>query len=90
MFEGYDPGKFYDEMFASDGSVRPHAAPLMERFNKLDPADYRARKEICELYFLRQGITFNVYHDDQGTERIFPFDPVPRVMPSEEWEHLEA
>ncbi|MGA0899082.1 MAG: circularly permuted type 2 ATP-grasp protein [Luteolibacter sp.] len=90
MFEGYDPGKFYDEMFASDGSVRPHAAALMERFNKLDPADYRARKEICELYFLRQGITFNVYHDDQGTERIFPFDPVPRVMPSEEWEHLEA
>ena len=68
MFNGYDPGKFYDEMFASDGSVRPHAAALMERFERLDPDDYMARKEICELYFLRQGITFNVYHDNQGTD----------------------
>lgn len=90
MFTGYDPGQFYDEMFSSDGLVRPHAATLQERFDQLDPKDFAARKEICELYFLRQGITFNVYSDDQGTERIFPFDPVPRVMPAEEWEHLEA
>lgn len=89
-FEGYGQGKLYDEMFASDGSARLHAAPLMVRFNQFDPADYRARKEICELCFLRQGTPFYVYHDDQGTERIFPLDPVPRVMPSEEWEHLEA
>ena len=90
MFKGYDPGKFYDEMFAEDGTVRSHCAPLLEKFGKVDQRDFLARKADSELYFLRQGITFNVYHDDRGTERIFPFDPIPRVMPADEWEHLEA
>ncbi|HEX5790403.1 MAG TPA: circularly permuted type 2 ATP-grasp protein, partial [Luteolibacter sp.] len=82
MFDGYDPGVFHDEMFSADGAVRPHAAALHKRFARLKPDDFMARKAICELYFLRQGITFNVYHDNQGTERIFPFDPVPRVIPA--------
>ncbi|KAB2642940.1 MAG: circularly permuted type 2 ATP-grasp protein [Verrucomicrobia bacterium] len=90
MFEGYDPGKFYDEMFGADGSVRSHCAPLLQRFGQLEQKDFLARKANSELYFLRQGITFNVYHDDRGTERIFPFDPIPRVMSAEEWEPLEA
>ena len=90
MFKGYDPGKFYDEMFCEDGSVRGHCAPLFDKFGKVDQRDFLARKANSELYFLRQGITFNVYHDDRGTERIFPFDPIPRVMPASEWEHLEA
>ena len=79
MFEGYEPGKFYDEMFAEPGKVRDYCDPLYHRFNGLSERDFLARKATCELYFLRQGITFNVYHDNQGTERIFPFDPVPRV-----------
>ncbi|MBU6171838.1 MAG: circularly permuted type 2 ATP-grasp protein, partial [Verrucomicrobia bacterium] len=90
LFEGYDLGIFYDEMFAADGGVRPHCGPLQDRFREIDPRDFLARKASSELYFLRQGITFNVYHDDRGTERIFPFDPIPRVMPAGEWEHLEA
>jgi uncharacterized circularly permuted ATP-grasp superfamily protein len=90
IFKGYDPGVFYDEMFGADGSVRDHCAPLLRRFSGIDQKDFLARKANSELYFLRQGITFNVYHDDQGTERIFPFDPVPRVMPADEWEQLEA
>jgi|GEM_PF-3280334 len=79
MFNGYDPGKFYDEMFSSDGSVRSHCSPLWSKFGKLDQQDFLARKTISELYFLRQGITFNVYHDDRGTERIFPFDSLAIV-----------
>ncbi|MGL5016716.1 MAG: circularly permuted type 2 ATP-grasp protein, partial [Luteolibacter sp.] len=75
MFKGYDPGKFYDEMFCEDGSVRPHCAPLLQKFGMIDQKDFLTRKANSELYFLRQGITFNVYHDDRGTERIFPFDP---------------
>ncbi|MGD7653148.1 MAG: circularly permuted type 2 ATP-grasp protein [Verrucomicrobiales bacterium] len=90
MFKGYDPGKFYDEMFSADGSVRTQCDPLLDRFSELDEEDFLMRKSNSELYFLRQGITFNVYHDEQGTERIFPFDPVPRVMPSHEWQELEA
>jgi uncharacterized circularly permuted ATP-grasp superfamily protein len=90
MFEGYDPGEFYDEMFEPDAAARGHCAPLFERFGGLKEKDFLARKAATELYFLRQGITFNVYHDERGTERIFPFDPVPRVIPAEEWDHLEA
>jgi uncharacterized circularly permuted ATP-grasp superfamily protein len=90
MFKGYDPGKFYDEMFDPTGTVRGHCAPLLQKFGKVDQKDFLTRKANSELYFLRQGITFNVYHDDRGTERIFPFDPIPRVMPAHEWEHLEA
>ena len=84
MFKGYDPGKFYDEMFEATGDVRPHCAPLLQKFGKVDQRDFLTRKANSELYFLRQGITFNVYHDDRGTERIFPFDPIPRVMPASE------
>ena len=90
MFEGYDPGEFYDEMFAPTGEARSHCAPVAERFRTMSRQDFLARKATAELYFLRQGITFNVYHDERGTERIFPFDPVPRVIPASEWEHLEA
>ena len=90
MFDRYDPGGFYDEMFGEDSSVRAHCAPLMDRFGSLETQDFLERKAGSELYFLRQGITFNVYHDRRGTERIFPFDPVPRVLTAAEWEHLEA
>lgn len=90
LFENYDPGCFHDEMFAADGDARPHCRPLMERLASMQADDFLSRKAISELYFLRQGVTFNVYHDDRGTERIFPFDPVPRVISAEEWDHIES
>ncbi len=90
MLKGYQPDAFFDEMFTPDGTVRPHCAPLLDRIAALDQNDFEARKATCELYFLTQGVTFNVYHDSRGSERIFPFDPVPRVIPANEWEHLES
>ena len=90
MFKGYDAEKFYDEMFSPDGKVRPHCGPLHDKFQQIDEEDFLSRKATSELYFMRQGITFNVYHEDEGSERIFPFDPVPRVIPADEWEVIEA
>lgn len=90
MFEGYDPGKFHDEMFQAAGLVRNHCVPLIERFAHMDEASFRERMAVAELYFLRQGITFNVYHDDRGSERIFPFDPIPRVIEANEWDAIES
>ncbi|MGJ8634429.1 MAG: circularly permuted type 2 ATP-grasp protein [Luteolibacter sp.] len=89
MFKGYSAENFYDEMFSTDGSVRDHCEPLHRKFQGFDEKDFLARKATSELYFMRQGITFNVYHDDQGSEKIFPFDPVPRVIPAKEWELIE-
>lgn len=90
MFEGYNPCRYYDELYEPDGSPRPHCAALLDRLGQVDRDDFLARKAGSELHFLRQGITFNVYHDDQGTERIFPFDPIPRVLSAGEWEEIEA
>ncbi|MFN9027079.1 MAG: circularly permuted type 2 ATP-grasp protein, partial [Akkermansiaceae bacterium] len=90
MLEGYQPDAFFDEMFQPDRTVRPHCKPLYDRIAALDQKDFDARKATCELYFLKQGVTFNVYHDSRGSERIFPFEPVPRVIPAHEWDHLES
>lgn len=76
-------------MFAADGSVRPHYAALLERFRAMDAGEYERKQALADQSFLTQGITFTVYSDDRGTEKIFPFDLLPRIIPAAEWEHLE-
>ncbi len=90
MLKGYDPKEFFDEMFAPGGVPRRHYERLQAHFAGMSLADFDERRRDLDLAFLRQGITFNVYGDQQGTERIFPFDLVPRIIPAREWEHIEA
>lgn len=90
MFDGYGTDDFYDEMFQPDGAPRPFCQSLLERFERIPDEDFATRRAACDAHFLRHGITFNVYHDQKGTERIFPFDPMPRVISAEEWDHIEA
>lgn len=87
-FSHYEIGPFFDEVFQPDGEVRPHYRRLMARLAELEPDDFGSKREAVELSFLRQGITFTVYGDAQGTERIFPFDMVPRIIPNSEWQFL--
>jgi uncharacterized circularly permuted ATP-grasp superfamily protein len=89
-FQQYDPGAFYDEMMDARGGIRPHYAHFLKHFSTVSPEEFDAKRTAVDLSFLRQGVTFNVYGDSQGTERIFPFDLVPRIIPASEWEHLEA
>ena len=88
----YDPGIFFDEMFnsAQAGDVRPHYRRMAERLNTLELPEFEERRAAVDLAFLRRGVTFTVYNDSQGTERIFPFDLIPRVIPSTEWKRIEA
>jgi len=90
LLDKYNPGDFFDEMFASEGQVRPHYAALFERFQNLDREEFEQRRDAVDAAFLRQGITFTVYSDEQGTERIFPFDLVPRIIPAAEWSKIET
>src|SRR5277367_7158278 len=90
LLDKYKPGDFFDEMFSAEGLVRPHYAALYERFQKLDREEFEQRRDAVDAAFLRQGITFTVYSDQQGTERIFPFDLMPRVIPAAEWTRIEA
>ncbi|MFO1476116.1 MAG: circularly permuted type 2 ATP-grasp protein [Verrucomicrobiota bacterium] len=89
MLSDYHVNGFFDEMFGRDGSVLGHYQKLREAFKGLDPVEFQAKRDSVDLAFLRQGVTFNVYGDSRGAERIFPFDLVPRIIPAKEWEYLE-
>ncbi len=89
FFSGYEVGEFFDEMFARPGEPRPHYRKLWERFKEMAPEIFERKRALAASTFLTQGITFTVYNDDQGTERIFPFDLIPRVIPAKEWDHIE-
>jgi uncharacterized circularly permuted ATP-grasp superfamily protein len=86
----YSPGSFYDEMFAEPGISRPHYQVLHDQLKEMNAADFSKRRQAADAAFLYQGITFTVYGQDQGIERIFPFDLVPRIIPRAEWQQLEA
>jgi uncharacterized circularly permuted ATP-grasp superfamily protein len=89
LFENYEVGNFCDEMFSAPGEVRPHYRGVLQRFDELSPSEIERKYRLAAQTFLNQGITFTVYSDDKGTERIFPFDPIPRIIPRSEWEHVE-
>ena len=89
FFADYQLGDFYDEMFAGEGKARPHYRKLLERFKEMDREEFERKRALAASTFLSQGVTFTVYNDDQGTERIFPFDLLPRIIPAAEWEKIE-
>ncbi|WRH67334.1 MAG: circularly permuted type 2 ATP-grasp protein [Planktothrix sp. GU0601_MAG3] len=88
-FQSYDPGEFYDELFVAKGQPRSYAAQLIDRINSLSPGDLEIRQEAAKTAMMKLGATFNVYNDSQGTERILPFDLIPRIVSASEWVHLE-
>src|SRR5580704_11266259 len=88
LFSGYTAGPFYDEMFSSQGCARSHYARLFEKLGVMAPTQFEDRRKHADLSFLLQGITFTVYSDGRGTERLFPFDLIPRILAHSEWERI--
>ena len=89
LLTGYRTDGFYDEVFAADGSVRPHYTALVRRLRGLPPAELERRERLRDAAFRSQGITFTVYDDEEGEERTFPMDLIPRVIPGHEWAEVE-
>ena len=84
----------YDEMFLrSDGDdpvrLHDHYEPLVNHFTSLPEGELQRRKQAADLSFLNQGITFTVYGTDEGTEQIFPYDLLPRIITAAEWDKVE-
>lgn len=79
----------FDEMFAAPAAVRPHYAPLFDRLALLPPAEVERRSKLADGLMKQQGITFTVYGRGSTTERIMPFDPIPRVVPADEWDCID-
>ena len=89
MFDHYQPEKNFDEIFGANGEVTPHYARFRNVFQSLRTEEFVQKQQSIDLAFLRQGVTFNVYGNSRGAERVFPFDLVPRIIPATEWEFIE-
>jgi uncharacterized circularly permuted ATP-grasp superfamily protein len=79
----------YDEMFAADGQVRPEYDEMLKAFLGMPAEELQARKLSADASFMTQGVTFTVYGREEGTERIFPYDLLPRLISGPEWQHIE-
>ena len=88
-FRNYQFDAAYDEMFREPGVPWPHYQNLFETLLELPPEQLRKSQQAADLSFLHQGITFTVYGNDEGTERVFPNDLLPRIIPAEEWRKIE-
>ncbi|RYF55323.1 MAG: circularly permuted type 2 ATP-grasp protein, partial [Cytophagaceae bacterium] len=89
-FRDYNTEDFFDEMFASQMQVRDGYAPFQQRVEQLTREDLIGRQHAAERALMSMGITFNVYSEGEGTERIMPIDIIPRIIESAEWDRLEA
>ncbi|GAC1656890.1 MAG: circularly permuted type 2 ATP-grasp protein [Candidatus Dormibacteraceae bacterium] len=86
----YNSNGFYDEMMAGPGQPRPGYRRIYERLNQLGPIELQRRHDLAMKTFRNHGITFAVYPDEQGIEKVFPFDVIPRVISARTWKRLEA
>jgi uncharacterized circularly permuted ATP-grasp superfamily protein len=88
-FSHYSLDGFFDETIDRDGHPRTASRPLIERLGRLSDQELLQRQRAAERALLHMGITFQVYSDTQGSEKIFPFDVIPRVIESAEWNRIE-
>jgi uncharacterized circularly permuted ATP-grasp superfamily protein len=79
----------WDEMCEQQG-IRQHYKIFLESLKKSSAVDLAKKDELAKKLFMSQGITFTVYSDGEGIEKIFPFDIIPRIIPAAEWAHIEA
>src|SRR3954471_8603520 len=90
LFDSYQnlAGSF-DEMFADSRTLRAHTQRLHAMLNGLTPSEFARHQGLAELSLFNQGVTFSVYSDKRGTEKIFPICLVPRVIAADEWARVE-
>ncbi len=88
-FAAYETGPFYDEMFEAPGQPRPSTRALAEQLAQLPPGELERRQTTAEKALFDMGITFSVYGHQAGTEKIWPFDLVPRIIDADEWDVID-
>ena len=88
-FNNYECGEFFDEIFGEDGRPRAAARMLVKNIEGLPEGELLNRQRAAERALLQMGITFNVYGASAGTEKIFPFDLVPRIVSAAEWDRID-
>ncbi|MCE2957084.1 MAG: circularly permuted type 2 ATP-grasp protein [Flammeovirgaceae bacterium] len=90
LLSAYQPSpSTWDEMLL-DGNIRQQYQIFFESLRKSSITDLARKDELAKKLFMSQGITFTVYSDGEGIEKIFPFDIIPRIITSAEWAHIES
>lgn len=79
----------WDELFCEPGKPHPHCQVVFDRLGRLQTSEFLQKRTSADLVFINQGVTFSVYSDRRGTEKIFPFDLIPRIVSAQEWQLLE-
>src|SRR5689334_20318573 len=82
------PAGTWDEMIDND-TIRQQYQNVVRSLTHLDSSELQQKDKLAGDLFMNQGITFTVYSDDAGIERIFPFDIIPRIITGDEWSHIE-
>jgi uncharacterized circularly permuted ATP-grasp superfamily protein len=91
LFAAYPPHpRAWDELFQGPEQPHGHCRQLVDRLGRLVAPEFQQRRGLADLVFVNQGITFSVYSDRRGVEKIFPFDLIPRPVAAAEWAVLEA
>ncbi|MGL4552807.1 MAG: circularly permuted type 2 ATP-grasp protein, partial [Gemmataceae bacterium] len=88
-FDGYAVGDPFDEMFEAPGRPRRHYAALFRQLGQMGGEPFRRVKAMADLSMLQDGVGFTVYRQEEGIERVWPMDPVPRLIPADEWDLIE-
>jgi uncharacterized circularly permuted ATP-grasp superfamily protein len=89
LFRSYSLGAAFDEMFADRMEPWPHYRGLFRRLTSLTAEEFRRRKVMTDLSMLQDGVGFTVYRQEEGIERVWPMDPVPRIIAANEWRRIE-
>ncbi len=90
LFEGYDPGGYYCEMFGSSERPATHTEGIGRRLARMKLSSLRRRAQATDRELFNLGITFTVYSDKNAIDRVLPFDVIPRVLSAEDWLHVES
>ena len=88
-FESYNPGNFYDEYFENSGQPRAEVKKLIDQISSFPNKELADRQKAAEAAFMQMGITFGVYEDKKGLEKIFPFDIIPRIINARDWDLID-
>lgn len=89
MFQNYFTDAAFDEMLDRNGNPHHHYEPLVKVLQESTSEEFVRRKQAADLSFINQGITFTVYGHEDGTEKIFPYDLLPRIITNSEWSVVE-
>ena len=80
----------YDEMLTREGDVRPHWQQFFEHLDLASPEQMRERLEFVDRRIQENGVTYNIYADPDGTDRPWSLDPLPLIIPPDEWAEVSA